>query len=73
MARLSIATFTAAERQGVWSVTRDGVFYGDYHSRDQAVASAQAGARAIEDRGGTARVVLGGQVVPPSAARVEAA
>ncbi len=70
MARLSISTFTAAERQGVWSVTRDGLFYGDYHSRDQAVASAQAGARAVESRGGTAQVVLAGQVVPPPLARV---
>ena len=73
MARLSISTFTAAERQGVWSVTRDGVFYGDYHSRDQAVASAHAGARAVEDRGGTARVMLAGRVVPPPSARVEPA
>jgi hypothetical protein len=66
MARVSICTFTAAERQGVWAVTRDGVFYGDYLSREQAIASAQAGARAIEARGGAARVVVrsGDQRVP---------
>ena len=70
MARLSMSTFTATERHGVWSVTRDGVFYGDYHSRDQAIASAHAGARAVEDRGGSARVVFAGQIVEPPATRV---
>lgn len=66
MARPSTRTFTAAERGGQWCVTCDGVFYGDYHTREQAVASAQAGARAVESRGGTACVLVGTdrQVVP---------
>ncbi len=59
MARPPICTFTAAERDGVWLVTQDGVFYGDYHSRDQAVASALAGAQAVKGRGGVACVLLG--------------
>jgi hypothetical protein len=66
MSRANFSTFTAAERHGVWSVTRDGSFYGDYNSRKQAVASAQAGARAVESRGGTACVLVspGDQLVP---------
>jgi len=58
MSRNSVATFTVAERQGVWMVRRDGGFYGDYHSRAQAIASAELGVRAVEERGGAARVLL---------------
>ena len=59
-------TFRAHQRSGVWSVTKDEAFYGDYLTRDQALQSARAGARAVECRGGAARVLIGsaGQVVP---------
>lgn len=71
MARPSIRTFTAAERNGQWSVTCDGVFYGDYNTRQQAVASAEAGARAVESRGGAARVLMGfGLPVAPRSPRL---
>jgi hypothetical protein len=51
------STFRVELRSGVWTVTRDQVFYGDYFSREQAVQSACSGARAVEARGGTARVL----------------
>jgi hypothetical protein len=41
-------TFRALLRFGVWSVTRNNVFYGDYLDRDQAIRSACYGARAVE-------------------------
>ncbi|RAK58055.1 hypothetical protein [Phenylobacterium deserti] len=59
MARTTIRTFTAAQLKGVWSVTQNGAFYGDYQSREQAVAGARAGARAVEERGGAACVLVG--------------
>ena len=66
MARTTLRTFTAAELDGVWSVTQNGAFYGDYYSRDQALAGARAGARAVERRGGTACVLVGAsRVVEP--------
>ena len=49
--------FRAEFRAGVWSVTRDRVFYGDYLTREQALSSACSGARAVEARGGAARVI----------------
>lgn len=66
MSRLLMSTFTAAKLHEVWCVTRNGVFYGDYNSREQAVAGAKAGARAAENRGGAACVLIqpGSQVVP---------
>lgn len=59
-------TFRAQFRSGVWSVTKDEAFYGDYLTRDQALQSARAGARAVESRGGSARVLVGsaGRVIP---------
>ena len=59
-------TFRAALRSGVWSVTKDGAFYGDYLSRAEALRGACAGARAIEALGGTARVLAapGDTLVP---------
>jgi hypothetical protein len=66
-------TFRTTLSGGVWSVSKGGVFYGDYFSRDQAIASACNGARAVEAMGGTALVLAGEQVIPhriPSAPRI---
>ena len=51
-------TFRATLRAGVWSVTRNNVFYGDYLNRSQAVRSACYGARAVEATGGQALVLV---------------
>ncbi|MDB5493387.1 MAG: hypothetical protein JWP86_724 [Phenylobacterium sp.] len=57
--RPSRNTFRAALRAGVWSVTKDGQFYGDYMSRDQAIRGACNGARAVEATGSQAKVLVG--------------
>jgi hypothetical protein len=59
-------TFRTGRRSGVWFVTRDDVFYGDYLTRGQAIESACYGARTIEAQGGTAVVLtMPGEVVVP--------
>lgn len=50
-------TFRTQLRSGVWSVTKDDAFYGDYLSRREAVKGACAGARAVEALGGSAKVL----------------
>jgi hypothetical protein len=59
-------TFRTRQNEDVWQVSRDGVFYGDYHSHAQALAAACFGARAAEARGSPARVLNGREeeVVP---------
>lgn len=59
-------TFRARLRSGVWSVTKNEHFYGDYLSRAEAVRGACFAARAVEALGGSARVLLGpdGSLVP---------
>ncbi len=52
-------TFRVALRSGVWSVTRNHTFYGDYLSRSEALRGACSAARAVEARDGAARVVAG--------------
>jgi hypothetical protein len=60
------STFRTGQRAGVWFVTRDGVFYGDYLSLAQATEAACFGARTVEAQGGTAKVLAGpGDVVVP--------
>jgi hypothetical protein len=49
-------TFQVSEQSGVWAVSKNGAFYGDYLSREQAVRSACYGARSVEATGGQARV-----------------
>jgi hypothetical protein len=51
-------TFRASLRSGVWSVTKNNIFYGDYLNRSQAIRSACYGARAVEATGGQARVLV---------------
>ena len=58
MTRVRFCTFTVAECGEIWSVTRDGAFYGDYNVQAQAIASAQLGAQTVEQRGGAACVIL---------------
>ena len=50
-------TFRAALRGGVWQVTRNYVFYGDYLSRQEALRGACEAARSFEAAGGAARVL----------------
>lgn len=50
-------TFRTGERAGVWYVTKNETFYGDYLSHGQAVEAACFGARTVEAKGGSARVV----------------
>ena len=49
-------TFRAMQRSGVWSVTRDHAFYGDFLSRAEALRQACSAARAFEALGGASRV-----------------
>ncbi|MCR5879136.1 hypothetical protein [Phenylobacterium sp. J367] len=56
-ARPRDCTFRAILRSGVWSVTRDHVFYGDFLTRAEALRQACAAAIAVEALGGTARVL----------------
>ena len=59
-------TFRAFARQGAWCVTREGAFYGDFLTRAEALRCACFGARAVEARGGAARVLTGaGDAVVP--------
>ncbi len=39
------STFNVGRRRGVWRVTRDGAFYGDYPVRQSAMDAAQSAAR----------------------------
>lgn len=48
--------FRTTTRGGVWHVTRDHSFYGDYHARQQAVDAAYGAARTVEALGGAAEV-----------------
>jgi hypothetical protein len=55
-ARRIACVFRTSLRSGVWSVTRDAVFYGDYLSRTDALVGACSAARAVESLGGSAEV-----------------
>jgi hypothetical protein len=44
---------------GVWSVTKDHIFYGEYAPRSAAITGAREAARTVEALGGMARVVAG--------------
>ena len=52
-----ICTFRAGLRGGVWQVTRDYVFHGEYASREEAGEGACNAARSLEAAGGAARVL----------------
>jgi hypothetical protein len=59
------ATFRVRKQAGVWSVAKNGLFYGDYLTRAQALDGAQSAARTVEALGGAAQVLEdpGGAVV----------
>ena len=52
-----ICTFRAGLRGGVWQVTRDYVFHGEYASCEEAAEGACNAARSLEASGGAARVL----------------
>ena len=52
-----ICTVRAGLRGGVWQVTRDYVFHGEYASREEAAEGACNAARSLEASGGAARVL----------------
>ena len=66
---VSDSVFRLGQRDGgVWFVTRNNVFYGDYPNRDRALDAASFAARAVEARGGAAKVLaIPGDVVVPHA------
>ena len=47
-----------ARRSGVWHVTKDGVFLGDYIAEDPALNAANGAADVVEKRGGAAEIVI---------------
>jgi hypothetical protein len=48
-------------RAGVWELTKDGVFYGDYYEQQSAFDAANAAARAIVANGGSADILIRGE------------
>ncbi len=56
-------TFLITANAGVWTVTKDGNFYGDYLKEEHARASAQCAVAAILEKGGAAKACL----IPASA------
>jgi hypothetical protein len=50
------STFQLNLRRGIWRVTLDGAFYGDYRSKLQALEGAESGAQALRDSGRAAQV-----------------
>ncbi len=57
------STFTITLSRGIWRITLDGAFYGDYRTRRHAVESVDAAAATLRGQG---RVV---HVVAPQATR----
>src|SRR5690606_28097675 len=51
---------SGAKLHGVWHVTRDGTFVGDYFERSSGLSAAIAVAQEVERRGGTATVEFDG-------------
>ena len=44
---VTCSTFTITQRRGIWHVTLDGVFFGDFRSKDQALGMAEESARSL--------------------------
>ncbi len=51
-------TFRVRALTGLWRVSRDGLVYGDFLTRDDALRAAHEGARACEAQGRAAEVIL---------------
>lgn len=45
-------------RHGIWRVTKDGVFYGDYRSKGSAAEGAESAAVALRRAGRTVKLVI---------------
>jgi hypothetical protein len=56
--------FEVAHRRGIWEVTKDGRFYGHYHSPQAAFDAVQGAAQAAVASGGSADVLLRGKRSP---------
>lgn len=54
--------FQVRRRTGIWEVTQDGAFYGDYAGEEHALTAARAAVRAILASGGTAEVIRSTQM-----------
>jgi hypothetical protein len=50
-----------AHRRGIWEVTKDGRFYGHYHSQQPAFDAVEAAAHAAVASGGSADILLRGE------------
>jgi hypothetical protein len=53
--------FEVARRGGIWEVTKDGRFYGHYHSQQPAFDAVEAAAHAAVARRGSADILLRGE------------
>jgi hypothetical protein len=52
------AVFHVKPRAGVWSVSLDGAFYGDYRAKDWAIEGAEAKAWELRAKGFTVQVLI---------------
>jgi hypothetical protein len=59
------STFQLTLRHSIWRVTLDGVFYGDYRTKRQALESAEAGAQALRDNGRHVQIQTPDDAAPP--------
>jgi hypothetical protein len=51
------STFEIAPFRGVWRVTQDGAFYGDYRARDHATEGAEAAAVKLRGQGRVVKII----------------
>ena len=56
--RRAASVFQGSLSAGIWYVTKDGAFYGDYRHRKAALDAVNAAVRTIEASGGSARAFL---------------
>ncbi|HEY2750324.1 hypothetical protein [Phenylobacterium sp.] len=61
--------FEVAHRRGIWEVTKDGRFYGHYHSQQPAFDTVEAAAHAVVASGGSADILLRGERPRQTASR----
>jgi len=45
-------------RRGIWRITKDGVFYGDYRSKGHATEGAETAATALKRVGRAVKIVV---------------
>lgn len=50
--------FVVTLRHGIWRITKDGVFYGDYRTKAHAIEGAEAARKALKQAGRTAKIVF---------------